>query len=203
MWTRKAAMMIVGGVSLILVGMMVSHFHLMILGMLMVSILVMASWISGFPRLVVERELSEENVYKGDDITVTLEDKEPSRRRTQILDIYDNVPHEMKIRRGINLIRANLGPGQSTTLRYTVRCPLRGQLFHRPNSSLRYRDVFGLFTDEGIADTRSDVIVFPQVRDIEDALLKIERSKDVYRRNDSPNPRSRNRVLLTSRVHAR
>ena len=65
MWTRKATMMIVGGVSLILVGMMVSHFHLMILGMLMVSILVMASWISGFPRLVVERELSEENVYKG------------------------------------------------------------------------------------------------------------------------------------------
>ena len=86
LWTRKATMMIVGGVSLILVGMMVSHFHLMILGMLMVSILVMASWISGFPRLVVERELSEENVYKGDDITVTLRIKNPSRRRTQILD---------------------------------------------------------------------------------------------------------------------
>ena len=55
-------MMLVGGVSLILVGMMVSHFHLMILGMLMVSLLVMASWISGYPKLVVERELSEENV---------------------------------------------------------------------------------------------------------------------------------------------
>ena len=112
-------MMLVGGVSLILVGMMVSHFHLMILGMLMVSLLVMASWISGYPKLVVERELSEENVYKGDDITVTLTISNQSRRRTQTLDIYDNVPHEMKIRRGINMIRANLGPGQSTVLRYT------------------------------------------------------------------------------------
>ena len=91
MWTRKATMMLVGGVSLILVGMMVSHFHLMILGMLMVSILVMASWISGFPRLVVERELSEENVYKGDDITITLRIKNPSKRRTQILDMTQTI----------------------------------------------------------------------------------------------------------------
>ena len=74
----------------------------------MVSLLVMASWISGYPKLVVEGELSEENVYKGDDITVTLTISNQSRRRTQTLDIYDNVPHEMKIRRGINMIRANI-----------------------------------------------------------------------------------------------
>ena len=55
-------MMLVGGVSLILVGMMVSHFHLMILGMLMVSLLVMASWIRGYPQRVVEREVSGEHV---------------------------------------------------------------------------------------------------------------------------------------------
>ena len=171
MWTRKATMTLVGGISLILIGMMVSHFHLMILGMLMVSLLVMASWVSGYPNLAVERELSEENVYKGDDITVTLTISNRSRRRTQTLDIYDNVPHEMKIRRGINMIRANLGPGQSTVLRYTVRCPLRGHFSIGP-TSLRYRDVFGLFTDEGVEDKRSDVIVFPQVRDIEDALLR-------------------------------
>ena len=52
MWTRKAKHDTVG-VSLILVGMMVSHFHLMILGMLMVSLLVMASWISGYPKLLL------------------------------------------------------------------------------------------------------------------------------------------------------
>ena len=110
------------GVSLILVGMMVSHFHLMILGMLMVSLLVMASWISGY-----QNWLLEEIVYKGDDITVTLTISKPIKTRTQTLDIYDNVPHmRMKIRRGINMIRANLGPGQSTVLRYTVRCPLQG-----------------------------------------------------------------------------
>ena len=36
-------------------------------------------------------------------------------------------------------------------------------LFHRAHL-LEIQDVFGLFTDEGVADKRSDVIVFPQVR---------------------------------------
>ena len=74
-----------------LIGMMVSHFHLMILGMLMVSLLVMASWVSGY-QIWQLRGVVEENVYKGDDITVTLKISNRSRRRTQTLDIYDNVP---------------------------------------------------------------------------------------------------------------
>jgi uncharacterized protein (DUF58 family) len=65
----------------------------------------------------------------------------------------------------------NLGPGQSTKISYYVRCPLRGYYTLGP-VSVRYRNSFNLFVNESKIDSRSDVTVFPQVRDIEETLLK-------------------------------
>ena len=44
-------------------------------------------------------------------------------------------------------MRMNLGPGQSATIRYTVRCPLRGHYTIGP-TSIRYRNAFNLFVSE-------------------------------------------------------
>ena len=46
-------------------------------------------------------------MYKGDDLFVELRITNRSMRRTQQLEIYDNVP-EMKLRSGLNYMRANL-----------------------------------------------------------------------------------------------
>ena len=171
MWTRKAAIILTSGISLILIGMMISNFQLMIVGLTFVSFLAINGWIEGHSDLEIKREVSAVNVYKGDDINVVLTITNKSYRRTQQLEVFDNVPHEMKMRKGINLMRMNLGPGKTATIRYTVRCPLRGHYTIGP-TSIRYRNTFNLFVSETSIGDRSDITVFPQVRDVEEALIR-------------------------------
>ena len=171
MWTRKAAILLTSGISLILVGMMISNFQLMIIGLSFISFIAINGWVEGHSDLEINREVSAINVYKGDDINVILKIKNKSYRRTQQLEVFDNVPHEMKMRKGVNLMRLNLGPGQTTTIRYTVRCPLRGHYTIGP-TSIRYRNAFNLFVSETSVEDRSDITVFPQVRDVEEALIR-------------------------------
>ena len=171
MWTRKAAIILTSGISLILIGMMISNFQLMIIGLTFVSFLAINGWVEGHSDLEINREVSAVNVYKGDDINVILTITNKSYRRTQQLEVFDNVPHEMKMRKGINLMRMNLGPGQSATIRYTVRCPLRGHYTIGP-TAVRYRNAFNLFVSETSIGDRSDITVFPQVRDVEEALIR-------------------------------
>ena len=171
MWTRKAAILLTSGISLILIGMMISNFQLMIVGMTFRSFLAINGWVEGHSDLEIKRDVSAVNVYKGDDINVVLTVTNKSYRRTQQLEVFDNVPHEMKMRKGINLMRMNLGPGQTATIRYTVRCPLRGHYTIGP-TSIRYRNTFNLFVSETSVGDRSDITVFPQVRDVEEALIR-------------------------------
>jgi uncharacterized protein (DUF58 family) len=171
MWTRKASILGAGGVSLVLVGMMMSNFQMMVFGIAFVAFLAVNSWITGHGDIQVVRTLSADNLYKGDDLYVELEITNPSWRRTQQLEIYDNVPHEMKLRSGLNYMRVNLGPGETTRVRYVLRCPLRGHYSIGP-ISIRYRDSFNLFSQEMYVDHRSDLIVFPQVREIEEAMVR-------------------------------
>ena len=171
MWTRKASILGAGGVSLVLVGMMMSNFQMMVFGVAFVAFLAVNSWITGHGDIQVVRTLSADNLYKGDDLYVELEITNPSWRRTQQLEIYDNIPHEMKLRSGLNYMRVNLGPGETTRVRYVLRCPLRGHYSIGP-ISIRYRDSFNLFSQEMYVDHRSDLIVFPQVREIEEAMVR-------------------------------
>jgi len=171
MWTRKAAILLTSGISLILIGMMISNFQLMIVGLTFISFLAINGWVEGHSDLAIKRDVSAVNVYKGDDINVVLTITNKSYRRTQQLEFFDNVPHEMKMRKGINLMRMNLGPGQTATIRYTVRCPLRGHYTIGP-TSIRYRNTFNLFVSETSVGDRSDITVFPQVRDVEEALIR-------------------------------
>ena len=171
MWTRKAAILLTSGISLILIAMMISNFQLMIVGLTFISFLAINGWVEGHSDLEIKRDVSAVNVYKGDDINVVLTVTNKSYRRTQQLEVFDNVPHEMKMRKGINLMRMNLGPGQTATIRYTVRCPLRGHYTIGP-TSIRYRNTFNLFVSETSVGDRSDITVFPQVRDVEEALIR-------------------------------
>ena len=171
MWTRKASILGASGVSLVLIGMMMSNFQMMVFGVAFLSFIAVASWIIGHGDIEVVRTLSADNLYKGDDLYVDLEITNSSWRRTQQLEIYDNIPHEMKLRSGLNYMRVNLGPGETTRIRYVLRCPLRGHYSLGP-ISIRYRDSFNLFAQEMYVDHRSDLIVFPQVREIEEAMVR-------------------------------
>ena len=171
MWTRKAAIMLAGGISLILIGMMISNFLLMIIGLTFIAFISVNGWLEGHSELEITRFVPHSNVYKGDLVEVTLNITNKSYKRTQQLEIFDNVPHEMKLKQGINQMRLNLGPGQSTKIEYKLRCPLRGHYSLGP-ISVRYRDAFDLFVTESKIENIYDITVFPQVREIEDAMLK-------------------------------
>jgi uncharacterized protein (DUF58 family) len=171
MWTRKAAIMLAGGISLILIGMMISNFLLMIIGLTFIAFISVNGWLEGHSELEITRFVPHSNVYKGDLVEVSLNITNKSYKRTQQLEIFDNVPHEMKLKQGINQMRLNLGPGQSTKIEYKLRCPLRGHYSLGP-ISVRYRDAFDLFVTESKIENIYDITVFPQVREIEDAMLK-------------------------------
>ena len=126
MWTRKASFTFTGGIALVLIGMMISNLQMMILGLTFVAFIVVNSWISGHGEVEVQRTLSADNLYKGDDLYVELLVTNRSNRNTQLLEVYDNIPHEMKLRSGLNQMRLNLKPGESARIRYVLRCPLRG-----------------------------------------------------------------------------
>lgn len=176
MWTRKAALMMTSGVALVLIGMMMSNFQLMVIGISFISFLAINGWVTGHGNINIVRTLSADNLYKGDDLYVELSLTNTSRRRTQALEIFDNVPHEMKMRSGLNYMMVNLSPGQTTRIRYVLRCPLRGHFSLGP-VSIRFRNTFNLFTTEMYIDHRSDVIVFPQVRDVEEAMVRSKTPK--------------------------
>ena len=173
MWTRKAAIMLAGGISLILIGMMISNFQLMIIGLTFIAFISINGWIEGHSDLEITRFVPHSNVYKGDLVEVTLTITNNSYKRTQQLEVFDNVPHEMKLRRGINQMRLNLGPGQTTKIEYKLSCPLRGHYSIGP-ISMRYRNAFDLFVTESRIDDICDITVFPQVREIEDAMLRAD-----------------------------
>ena len=99
-----------------------------------------------------------------------------SFRRTQQLEIFDNVPHEMKLRSGLNYMRVNLGPGETTRIRYVLRCPLRGHYsFSRIGPLSKY---IQSIQSRMYIDHRSGLIVFPQVREIEEAMILKSNPKD-------------------------
>jgi uncharacterized protein (DUF58 family) len=165
--------MLAGGISLILIGMMISNFQLMIIGLTFIAFISINGWIEGHSDLEITRFVPHSNVYKGDLVEVTLTITNNSYKRTQQLEVFDNVPHEMKLRRGINQMRLNLGPGQTTKIEYKLSCPLRGHYSIGP-ISMRYRNAFDLFVTESRIDDICDITVFPQVREIEDAMLRAD-----------------------------
>ena len=72
MWTRKAAIMLAGGISLILIGMMISNFLLMIIGLTFLAFISVNGWLEGHSELEITRFVPHSNVYKGDLVEVTL-----------------------------------------------------------------------------------------------------------------------------------
>ncbi len=92
MWTRKASFTFTGGIALILIGMMIANLQMMILGISFIAFIVVNSWISGHGDVEVQRTLSADNLYKGDDLYVELLVTNRSNRNTQLLEVYDNIP---------------------------------------------------------------------------------------------------------------
>ena len=202
MWTRKAAFTFTGGIALVLIGMMISNQQMMILGLSLIAFIVVNSWISGHGDVEVQRTLSADNLYKGDDLYVELLVTNRSNRKTQMLDIYDNIPHEMKLRSGLNQMQLNLKPGESARIRYVLRCPLRGHYSIGP-VSLRARNTFNLGVEEMYVDHHSDIVIFPQIKDIEEAFLRSRTPKMYTGATTLANTRSGLRILLSSRIRAR
>ena len=62
MWTRKAAFSVTGGISLVLIGMMISNFQLMVIGLTFIAFTVLNGWIKGHGNVEVQRILSADNL---------------------------------------------------------------------------------------------------------------------------------------------
>ena len=144
MWTRKAAFTLVAGLSLILIGLMISNFQMMILGFTFIAFITVNSWMSGHGDIEVQRTLSADNLYKGDDLYVELLVINRSLRRTQTLEVFDNVPHEMKLRSGLNQMRLDLKPGNRPAFDTSCVAPCVGITPSDRSCATATRSIWGL-----------------------------------------------------------
>ena len=88
-----------GGISLVLIGMMITNHQMMILGLALIAFIVVNSWLSGYD-IEVQRTLSADNLYKETTCMLSLLVINRSHRRTQLIEVYDNVP-QMKPKKRI------------------------------------------------------------------------------------------------------
>ena len=153
------------------------------------SSFVINSWLTGHGDVEVERTLSADNLYKGDDLFVELLVTNRSLRRTQILEVYDNILHEMKLRSGLNQIRVNLALGSR---RGWVCGPMpitRALLPPWTGESAIQEHLQPLRGDDGRPSKRPDRL--PTDSDVEEAIVRSRTPKMYTGANHTQDPRTR------------
>ena len=123
MWTRKAAFTFTGGCA----GLDRDddfNQQMMILGLSLIAFIVVNSWISDGD-VEVQRTLSADNLYKGDDLYVELPLPIAAIEKPRCSTSTITSRTEMKLRSGLNQMQLNLRPGErKTRIRYVfdVHC---------------------------------------------------------------------------------
>ncbi|MFB0568877.1 MAG: DUF58 domain-containing protein [Nitrososphaeria archaeon] len=123
----------------------------------------------------VRRKLSPRmSVGKGQ-IRVELEVTNLGRRRVEGLEVYDEVPEEARIEKGLNHFLLCLNPEETETLTYTLQCDKRGH--HRVGPTrMRLRDSLGFHMQEALAKEVSAFSILPEVERIGVTELKPKRT---------------------------
>ena len=83
-----------------------------------------------------------------------------------ILEIYDNLPSEVEVRSGLNHSVIRLRQNETVVNQYLLDCRLRGQ-FRLGNPRLRIYNPSFLFYYESEIESKSSLVVLPQIEEIE------------------------------------
>ena len=89
------------------------------------------------------------------------------------MEIYDNLPSEVEVQSGLNHSVIRLRKNETVVNQYLLDCRLRGQ-FRLGNPRLRIYNPSFLFYYESEIESKSSLVVLPQIEEIEGVDLSTD-----------------------------
>ena len=170
MWSRKATALAGCGGFLALSGLVLLNYLFISVGIVMLSFLFLASFLSlWMPRVTIERTTSSQNIFEEGELEISFR----LRNRGLLggfVEIYDEIPPQARLVRGSNYTLLYLKRQQEVSLTYVVQVPLRGH-YHIGPVRLRVKDAFDLFYTERHEKTLEPFSVFPRIEALDSEIL--------------------------------
>ena len=153
---------------------------LMLLGLIPLSVLILSFFLQQPPQelnLEVIREIDQTRYQEGEHVQITLRITNNGKESIDILEIMDNLPIQVSLKKGSNHIITSLDSGEETVVRYEFRCDYRGRWNIGP-THVRARN----FTDSAYVvstfdETLSDLVVIPNFEMIKDMPFRTKYPK--------------------------
>ena len=166
MWTRKAVVYVGLGTILVLFSPFINNLQLFLLGTTILGFVAIHSLVNTRPIDVkITRSFESDQVFENSDVTIDLIIQNKGRS-VGFLEIYDNLPSEVEVNNGSNHTIIRLKKDELVVNKYHLECRLRGQ-YRLGNPSLRIYNPSFLFYYEADIESKSSLVVLPQIEQIE------------------------------------
>ena len=166
MWTRKAVVYVGLGTILVLFSPFINNLQLFLLGTTILGFVAVHSLVNTRPIDVkITRSFESDQVFENSDVTIDLIIQNKGRS-VGFLEIYDNLPSEVEVNNGSNHTIIRLKKEELVVNKYHLECRLRGQ-YRLGNPSLRIYNPSFLFYYEADIESKSSLVVLPQIEQIE------------------------------------
>ena len=173
MWTRKAVVYVGLGTTLVLFSPFMDNLQLFLLGTTILGFVAVHSLVNTRPIDVkVSRSFDAEQVFENSPVTVDFIVQNKGRS-VGFLEIYDNLPSEVEVSNGSNHTIIRLQKDELIINKYHLNCRLRGQ-FRLGNPSLRIYNPSFLFYYESDIESKSSLVVLPQMEPIDGVDLSTD-----------------------------
>jgi len=165
MWTKKGSGSVMAGVLLIFLSFVLENLALLNLGTILLAFVSVNLFFSGRSvNIEIVRRVDQEKIFEGGIINVTLTIKNKGVG-INYLELFDEVPKELKIIGGTNHAFLRLGTHQIKHLTYTVQGEMRGYHYFKKVRVRRYNLFFLSYTTHSY-DVPTFVAVFPKVSEL-------------------------------------
>ena len=173
MWTRKAVVYVGLGTIFVPFSPFINNLQLFLLGTTILGFVAIHSLVNTRPIDVkITRSFDADQVFENSNVTIDLVIQNKGRS-VGFLEVYDNLPSEVEVNNGSNHTIIKLNKEELVVNKYHLDCRLRGQ-FRLGNPSLRIYNPSFLFYYEADIESKSSLVVLPQIEQIEGVDLSTD-----------------------------
>ena len=171
MWTKKGTGSVIVGIILIFLSFILENLALLNLGTILLAFVSVNLFVSGRGvSLEITRSIDQEKVFEGGLINIKLQVKNKGVS-INYLELFDDVPRELKIVGGTNHAFLRLGTLQTKSISYTVKGDTRGYYYFKEVKLRRY-NLFFLNCTVHSYRVPTFVAVFPKVAELKTFATK-------------------------------
>jgi len=173
MWTRKAVFYVGFGTILVLFAPFINNLQLFLLGTTILGFVAIHSLVNTRPiDIKITRDFADDQVFENSGVSVDFIVQNKGRP-VGFLEIYDNLPSEVEVNKGQNHMIIRLRKDEVVINKYSLECRLRGQ-YNLGNPRLRIYNPSFLFYYEADVESKSSLVVLPQIEQMEGVNLSTD-----------------------------